>query len=353
MPGPRSRSRPASSCGTADGVVRPGNPQVPLNGPRSDRPGGYGLRAWFVGLLLLSGLILLITHFGELEQFVRLLRQAEPAWLLLALLLQLATYLNVSGVWYLALRQAGQRRPLRSLVPLGIAKLFSDQAMPSGGMSGTAFFIAALGRRGIPVEVCMATLLLSLVGFYGAYLIAVSMTVLLLYVHHVLQTWIVAAVGVFALVAVGIPAGALWLRSMAQRDLPAPLLRIPGLGKLMNAIAQAPVELLRNPALLAGTMLLHGSVFVLDAATLWVMLQVVGVDASFWSAFPSFVLASMVATVGPVPLGLGTFELTCVSMLGMLGVPIEAALTATLLLRGFTLWLPMFPGMWLARRALR
>jgi hypothetical protein len=40
-------------------------------------------------------------------------------------------------------------------------------------------------------------------------------------------------------------------------------------------------------------------------------------------------------------------------MLGVLGVPVEAALAATLLLRGFTLWLPMFPDMWLARRALR
>jgi hypothetical protein len=40
-------------------------------------------------------------------------------------------------------------------------------------------------------------------------------------------------------------------------------------------------------------------------------------------------------------------------MLGLLGVPIEAALAATLLLRGFTVWLPMLPGVWLARRGLR
>src|SRR4029077_7979535 len=33
-----------------------------------------------------------------------------------------------------------------------------------------------------------------------------------------------------------------------------------------------------------------------------------------------------------------------------LGVAIEAALAATLLLRGLTFWLPMVPGLWLARR---
>ncbi len=324
-----------------------------MNRHRSGQSVRHRLRAWFVGLLVLSGLILLVSHFGELGQFVRLVRQAEPSWLILAFLLQLATYLSVATVWYLALRQAGQRHSLLSLVPLGIAKLFSDQAMPSGGMSGMAFFITALSRRGVPAQVCMATLLLSLVSFYGAYLIAVLATVLLLYLKHALHVWIMLAVGVFALVAVGIPAGVLWLRSVAERDLPAPLLRIPGLDKLMDAIANAPRELLRSPALLVAAILCHGAVFVLDATTLWVMLQVVGNPASFWIVFPSFVLASMVTTVGPIPLGLGTFELTCVSVLSLLGAPIEAALAATLLLRGFTLWLPMFPGMWLASWALR
>ena len=65
------------------------------------------LRLWFVGGLILAGLILLVTHFGEVERSARLLRQVEPAWLLLALLLQAATYVCVAGVWYLALRQAG------------------------------------------------------------------------------------------------------------------------------------------------------------------------------------------------------------------------------------------------------
>jgi uncharacterized membrane protein YbhN (UPF0104 family) len=50
-----------------------------------------------------------------------------------------------------------------------------------------------------------------------------------------------------------------------------------------------------------------------------------------------------------VPLGLGIFEASLVAMLRVVGVSIEAALTATLLLRGFTLWLP---GLWCARHEL-
>jgi glycosyltransferase 2 family protein len=325
----------------------------PLNSQSSGESTSHKLRLWFLGLLLLSSLVLLVTHLGELEHFAQLVRQAEPAWLFLAVLLQAATYISVAAVWRLALKREGQAHSLRSLIPLGVAKLFSDQVMPSGGMSGTAFFIAALDRRGVPAHLCMAALLLSMVSFYVAYLVVAYASVLLLWSMHALHLWMIAIVAVLSVVAVGIPVGALWLRNLGSKRLPTVLRKIPKLNKLMHDIATAPRELLRSPDLVTFTTLLHMSVFLLDSATLWVMLQVVGVNASFWVVFPSFVLASIVAALGPIPLGLGTFEVTCVSVLGTLGVPIEAALTATLLLRGFTMWLPMLPGMWIARRALR
>jgi uncharacterized protein (TIRG00374 family) len=95
------------------------------------------------------------------------------------------------------------------------------------------------------------------------------------------------------------------------------------------------------------------AIFLLDAATLWVMLLAMGQDVSFLVAFTSFVVSSIVATLSPIPLGLGVFEASPTGMLSALGIPVEAALTSTLLLRGFTLWLPMLPGLWLARRQLR
>jgi uncharacterized membrane protein YbhN (UPF0104 family) len=54
-----------------------------------------------------------------------------------------------------------------------------------------------------------------------------------------------------------------------------------------------------------------------------------------------------------VPLGLGAFEGTSTAMLRLFGVPFEAALAATLLLRGFTLWLPLLPGLVITRRMSR
>lgn len=311
------------------------------------------LRVWFLSLIFLAGLVLFVTHFSELEHFAQLLRQAKPLWLIIGFLLQLTTYFSAAAVWHQTLRYAGVQYSILSLVPLGVAKLFSDQALPSGGMSGTVFLVASLNRRGISKPLCMAILLVSLVAYYLAYLLAALASIALLWFYHDLHVWIVAITAVFCIVAVAIPTGALWLRRRKKQSCSGFLMRIPGLTVLLNALGDAPGYLLQSPELFIKTTLLQGTIFLLDAYTLNVMLYAIGQDASFLVVFPSFVVASMVATLGPVPLGLGTFEATCVAMLSMLGITLEAAFTATLLLRGFTLWLPMFPGLWLAKRELR
>jgi uncharacterized membrane protein YbhN (UPF0104 family) len=73
-------------------------------------------------------------------------------------------------------------------------------------------------------------------------------------------------------------------------------------------------------------------------------------DVGPGAAFASFILASIVATLSPLPLGLGTFEATCMALLHLLGGGLEASLAATLIFRGLILWLPMLPGLWLMRK---
>lgn len=312
------------------------------------------LRTWFLGLIFLAGLVYFVTHFRELEHFVQLLHQAKPLWLLAGLFVQSLTYFSAAAVWQLTFLQAGVRYSLLSLVPLGIAKLFSDQALPSGGMSGSAFLVASLNRRGIPPPLCMAMLLTSMVAYYTAYLVAALSSIALLWFYHAIQVWIVTVTGAFCVIAVIVPVGSLWLKRLGkQQSLPALLQRIPGLANVINNFNDSPGSLLKSPRLFIITTLLQGTIFLLDAYTLKVMLNAVGQDVSFLVVFPSFVVASVVATLSPVPLGLGTFEAACVALLSMLGVTLEAAFTATLLLRGFTLWLPMIPGLWLTKVEMR
>lgn len=94
---------------------------------------------------------------------------------------------------------------------------------------------------------------------------------------------------------------------------------------------------------------LNGLVFIADAATLAACLLAIGQPLLPGTAFIALMAGSIAATLAPLPLGLGSFEASCVAMLGVLGVPVEAALAATLLLRTLTLWLPLLPGLVLLR----
>lgn len=307
---------------------------------------------WAFGLLALLALVAMVLHLGDIEHFLALVRSLSPAWLLFALLLQLATYASVALAWQYGLRQVGSVLRLRRLLPLALTKLFVDQTVPTGGVSGTAFLVAALARQGVPGPACLAALLGTLLGHYAAYLLAALAGAALLAIEHQTRVWMAGIFVVFALVSLAVPAGVLALRRYGRRE-PRWLRRFPSVAALLDATAKAPLTLVRRPGALLVLTGLNLAVIVLDAATLWVMLHALGVHVPYQVVFPSFLLAMMVATIGPIPLGLGSFEATCVAALTLQGVAIEGAMAATLLLRGCTTWLPMLPGLVLARRELR
>jgi glycosyltransferase 2 family protein len=307
---------------------------------------------WLIGVLALIALIVVVFNLGEIEQFGRLMRRAQPQWLLLAALLQLMTYVSAASVWHQTLAGVGVHRRLLSLVPLSLAKLFTDQAFPSGGLSGTMLLARGLTRRGITPEITTEILLVSLVSYYAAYLLAVLAAIGLLWLDHEVSGWIISLAAAFAVVAVVVPAAALSLRQWTHRTPPGWLGRLPGLAALLQRIGSARTNLLTRVPLVAASLVLQSSVFLLDAATLWVAFLALGQPAPFAVVFIGFVLACVVATMGPIPAGLGTFEATSVGVLRYLGIDIETALTATLLLRGLTFWLPMVPGLFFARREL-
>ena len=307
---------------------------------------------WLFGLLALAAVILVVARIGELRRFAELAREAEPRWLALAFGLQALTYLCAASVWHAALARAGAPRSLRSLVPLGIAKLFTDQALPSGGISGTLLVMRGLARRGVPTPLAMGALLVGLVSFYTAYALAALGGLVVLQTHDAVGPAVMVVAALFAIFVVGVPVIVLSLRRAENGFWLRRLRRMPNAAALLEAISAAPSGLLRDPGLMAKTTALQLAIFFLDAATLGTMLHALGQETAPVFVFASFMVADVVATVGPIPLGLGVFEGTAVAMLTMTGISIEAALAATLLLRGFTFWLPMLPGLWLAHREL-
>jgi uncharacterized protein (TIRG00374 family) len=109
-------------------------------------------------------------------------------------------------------------------------------------------------------------------------------------------------------------------------------------------VGEAPRNLIRDPHLIVWLAVLNGVVFVADAATMQSCLLSLGINAPLSAGYIAFMMASIAVILGPVPMGLGSFEAVSVAMLRLFGVPFEAAFSATLLFRGLTLWLPLIPG---------
>jgi uncharacterized membrane protein YbhN (UPF0104 family) len=218
------------------------------------------------------------------------------------------------------------------------------------GLSGTLLVVRALLRRGVPHGASVAAMLAGLMSYYVAYALAVAASLAVLWQRGELHRAIVVLAFLFSLPAAGVPLAILWLRGRAATHLPRVLLRLPGARELMDALAEAPPGAIFGPRVAFQTSALQLGVFLLDAATLEATLHAVGSSLAPSVAFASFIVASLVASLAWVPGGLGTFEGTCVATLHIHGVGLEVALAAVLLLRGFSFWLPMLPGLWIARR---
>ncbi len=308
---------------------------------------------WAAGILLFATLVVMVLRRKEEVRFVDLLHHAQPWWLLVAAVLQVATYACAAGAWRVVLARQGKPQPLWRLIPLGLAKLFMDQMVPSAGLSGTLLVVRALERRGVPHGVSASAVIMGLLGFYAAYGIALVAALTVLWLSGELSP-LVLTLAFTATLLIGAMIGAgFWLSKRSRGPVLKWLSRLPLLRRLMKVLHDAPREALRDRRLLLETTAFQLGIFLLDTATLSVCLASIGASAKVTGVFASFVTASLVATLTIIPSGLGTFDATLLGMLHVFGVPTTSALGAILLFRGFTLMLPLIPGLWLARKEMR
>ena len=307
------------------------------------------LLRWLPGTLLLVGLAVVALRKVEWAHFTEIMQRAEPVYILAAVLLQIGTYVCAAATLQRGIKASGVGRSLLGLVPLGLAKLFVDQVVPTGGLGGTVLVVRALERRGVARGVATAAVVVNTLAFYASYALAVAGALGFLWMRHGISRTILFLVTVFAIYAVAMPVLIIWIVYGGRRTRPGWLSRIPGLVKAIHAMEEAPTSTLRHPMLFLESIALQLGIIVLDALTLDFLLRSIGYPASFHVVFTSFVLASIAATLSLLPGGVGSFEAGSVASLRYLGVPLEVALTGTLLLRGLTLWLPMVPGIWFAR----
>ena len=348
-----ARLRPS---GVALSVASTTNNRRPAAAERQEaQPTGFAAtwRSWLLALLLIAGVVVAVLHWGDVKKFAALVAHSKPLWLLAAAAAQVLTYVALAVEWALVLRVAKCRRPFGKLLGLTVSKHFADQMVPTAGMSGNVVLVDRLKDIGGSRPVALAALIMTIIAYYASYGVASLIALVLLWLWGQTSWVVVALISASLGLSAAVPALALWLQRKGAKAIPKWLRQIRTVCELFEMIKEAPTSLVRNLRLIMLLTALNGAVFALDGLTMQLCLFALGLKVPFSIAFSAFIMASIVVTLGPIPMGLGSFEAVSIGMMRAMGVPFEAALSATLLFRGYTLWVPLIPGMFAARRQLR
>ena len=307
--------------------------------------------SWILGAAAVTGVVAIALRFAEGQAFLRIAQRAEPSWLIAAVLLQAATYLAEALGWRWVARAARFPLPLATAYKLSLAKLFIDQALPSGGISGTVVFAHALEERGMPRPAVTAGVVVDVAAYYATYVVCLAAAVLVSLLRREANMLVALVSTAFAVFAIALVVAFLTLSGRRAGALTKWLSQVRPIRSALKFLEDADPRLARSPRLLVISAVCQLAIFVLDAATVWVLIRASGVSASAPGVFASFMISTLFRTVGFVPGGLGTFEATSVLTLHLIGVDVAVALSATLLFRGLSFWLPMLPGLWFSRGA--
>jgi uncharacterized membrane protein YbhN (UPF0104 family) len=309
---------------------------------------------WIIALLIgvsaLAALILFVAHIGDIAAFARQAANAKAGPLIGAIAAQAMPFILAALVWFLFLHRV--KAPLRmiTLIPLSFAKLFADQAVPSGGLSGAAFFMFALTRRGVPDKIAFRTFAFTTTAYFLAFLIAAIISLIALSLAENAPPGLAASVSAFAGIVLLLAVAALFFIFYKPRMTPSFILKRRITAKAAEFLAAAVHDIRYMPGLFIRLTAVLLFVRAVDGVTVMLISQSIGAPVSFGVGFVAVAIASITATIGPVPMGLGTFEAGMIATLTVFGVPVEDALTATLIYRGLTLWLPLLPGFLIIQR---
>lgn len=293
---------------------------------------------------------LLLPQVGTLKHTLHSL--ADARWQILPVILA-TTVLQYVGAAFSLMGSCVVRLRLRRTVAVTLAAAFADKLAP-GNLGSLGLINAYLLRSGASVPVAAAAVSLDAVsGFvvHGLLLAAGALAIgdLDLPAVHLPRHWraLLLVVALFVLVSV-----VATLASRRRQGRVRDWLRAARRGAIEAGTHFAAA--VRNPR--QATLMLGGSLLITasQAGSLYAALRVFDVHPSPLAVVVVYLVGSALGAVSPTPGGLGAVEAALVAGLtsSVGDVASGPAITAVLLYRLATYWLPILPGL-LAYRVLR
>lgn len=296
-------------------------------------------RIW---MAILAGFFLLFLwrNSSDIGQAVVVLRTANIWWLVAAFAVAALMHIDFTLVQSALLRTLGFRIPLPVAIRTYAERQTAATVIPFGAASSLVMMTRQFSSFGVTnAAAVMSFALYSLIGYLTFAMVLIP--VLIWMIAHGTASGAIEIAAAILLVAM-MPAMFLFTRVMRGGSLP---------GSIQQRIPERATGFLHNmrehnialrSLLYPGALALLGD--LLGPLCLYCSLRAVGVHPSIGIVFAGYAVGTLFALVAPVFQGIGIVELSMTVMLQQLGVPVPAALGATLIYRLGEVWLPVVFG---------
>ncbi len=314
--------------------------------PQAPQTAGL-LRRVAIGIAVIVALFvafrLLAPHVGFLEDTWQKVRQGDPVWLVVAVVLEGFSFVGYVWVFNATARRSGLRLPRFTSWRIVLAGVAATRLLATAGAGGIASTTFALRRHGLDARHAGATVAAQIAIVYVWFILLIAITGAVLFVFgrgHAAITIVPA--GIAALILVVAFLGRPGLRRLAKASGHRE-------GKVARALAAVPAILdggvhtvsrlvrERDIAIVGGALW-----WLADAGVLWAACHAFGASPNMLDILMAYLLGQ-VANLLPIPGGLGV-EAGLLGMLLAFGVPGGVAVLASLLQRLISTWLPAVPG---------
>ncbi len=309
----------------------------------------FWVLSWVVAIAILVFVCSYTIKLSDITDFVAITETAKPVWILGIIIAQLGTYVNVAWMYRIMLKVAGHDISIIKLLPLSVEKLAIDQFIPTAGLGGSALVVQGLRRNGASSHVAVAMVIIGVAAWYLAGDIAGIIGLWTVRDFPVIFSGGLIVVLLYTAISVVIISITLkavrmkWFTKLRQ------LIPIKPVQHFLDELIETRKAGILTKKLFGKVLALQITLILLDAATLAFACAALGSPIPFHFAIAGYILANIAATLSILPGGLGVFEGGSVAILSLLGLSPATALAATVLYRGFSLWLPLIPGALFAR----
>lgn len=290
-------------------------------------------------LMLLLAVVFFRSERKELNDIIPHIRQANPFWLFVAVLITGFNYLFQGGMYRHSFAAISFPLSWVHSIALYLKRNVLGVFLPAGGVSALAFSPPQLRKEGFTkLQINQASGLFGFAGLLTVFIAGFPVVLyIILYKGQFNNSW-VGLLLLFLIIALLVTA----IRSFRNKGYLFVYLnkKFPSFSSSLAALLSADVK----GKEFSTAVLYSIGVELCGMLQIYVAMLALGLPASFGTAASTYILSVLVTIISPFLRGLGAVELTMVYILEKFGYSSAHALSITILYRIVEFWLPMLSG---------